>query len=43
MSAHLRKHVKGCIGGCESECGLRRHAHQGLQNVGFDEWVCEYK
>jgi len=43
MSAHLRKRVERCIGGCESECGLRRRAHHGLQNVGFDECVCKYK
>ena len=42
MSAHLCKRVKGFIGGCESECGLRRRAHHGSQNVGFDEWVCVY-
>jgi len=40
MSAHLRKRVKGCIGSCESECGLRRRAHHELQHVDFDECVC---
>ena len=43
MSEHSRRRVKRCIGCCESEGGLRRRAHHGLQNAGFDEWVCEYK
>jgi len=43
MSAHPRRRVKSRIGCCESEGGLRRRAHYGLQNAGCDEWVCEYK
>ena len=35
MSEHPRGRVEGCVGCCESEDGLRRRAHHGLQNVGL--------